>query len=257
MADVKWIKLSTDLFDDNKIKQLEVLPEGDSIICIWLKILCLAGKVNANGDIYFTEEIPYTEQMLSVQFNRPLPIVQMAMNMFQQFGMIDIIDDIIHVSNWEKWQNTAKLEEMREYNRLAQQKSRAKRKALMNVNDMSMTSQECQTIDKDKEEDIDKDYSIKESNKPSKHRFGEYSNVLLTMEEYDKLKNEIPQVDKLIDNLSEYIASKGAKYKSHYATLKAWHRRDKAKEPKKETEASYDLDEFNQVGYKKPVYKSN
>lgn len=99
--------------------------------------------------------------------------------------------------------------------------------------------------------------SLEEDIKPSKHRFGEYSNVLLTMEEYDKLKNEIPEVDKLIDNLSEYIASKGAKYKSHYATLKAWHRRDKDKEPKKETEASYDLDDFNQVGYKKPVYKSN
>lgn len=97
--------------------------------------------------------------------------------------------------------------------------------------------------------------SIEEDIKPSKHRFGEYSNVLLTMEEYDKLKNEIPQVDKLIDNLSEYIASKGAKYKSHYATLKAWYRRDKDKAPAEKPAASYDIEEFTPAGYKKPVYK--
>lgn len=159
MAEVKWIKLSSNIFDNTKIKQIEVLPDGDTIIVIWVKLLCLAGNINDNGFVYLTKEIPYTDQMLATQFNRPLTTVQLALNIFKQYGMIDIIDDILYISNWEKYQNVDRLSEIREYNRLAKQKSRAKQKLLTenkNVNDKSMTSQRCHDtdIDIDKERDI-------------------------------------------------------------------------------------------------------
>ncbi len=155
MADVKWIKMTTNLFENRKIRQIECLPDGDSIIVIWVKLLCLAGNINDSGMVYFTKEIPYTDQMLATQFNRPLTTVQLALNTFEKFGMITIIDNILHVSNWEKYQSVDRLAEIREYNRIAKQKSRAKQKLLENnVNDMSMTSQRCH--DTDIEEEIDK-----------------------------------------------------------------------------------------------------
>lgn len=49
MADVKWIKITTDIFDDEKILLIESLPDSDSIIVIWFKLLCLAGKMNNSG----------------------------------------------------------------------------------------------------------------------------------------------------------------------------------------------------------------
>lgn len=62
-----------------------------------------------------------------------------------------------------------------------------------------------------------------------KHKYGEYKNVLLTDEELDKLKADYPQDwQQRIDRLSEYIESSGKRYKNHYATIKAWARRDKA-----------------------------
>ena len=159
MAEVKWIKIVTEIFDNRKIRQLESLPDGDSIIVIWFKLLCLAGNVNDNGLIYFTQEIPYTDQMLSSQFNRPLSTVQMALSTFQKFGMIEVIDDILKISNWEKYQNVDKMNEIREYNRLAQQRRRrrlvAESSATDDVNDKSMTSQPCQDTDIDKDTDID------------------------------------------------------------------------------------------------------
>ena len=88
MADVKWIKLSTEIFDNRKIRQIECLPDGDGIIVVWVKLLCLAGNINDNGMVYFTKDIPYTDQMLAMQFNRPLPLIQLAMATFQKFGMI-------------------------------------------------------------------------------------------------------------------------------------------------------------------------
>lgn len=157
MADVKWIKLATEMFDNRKIRQIECLPDGDGIIVVWFKLLCLAGNINDNGMVYFTKDIPYTDQMLATQFNRPLPLIQLAMATFQKFGMIEIVNSIYLVSNWEKYQNVDRLNELREYNRLAQRKSREKKKLLNAVNDKSMTSQSCQGIDIDKDIDIEED----------------------------------------------------------------------------------------------------
>ena len=59
-----------------------------------------------------------------------------------------------------------------------------------------------------------------------KHKYGEYKNVLLSEEELERLQGELPDWRNMIERLSEYIASSGKKYKSHYATLRSWHRRE-------------------------------
>lgn len=62
--------------------------------------------------------------------------------------------------------------------------------------------------------------------KPQKHKHGEYQNVLLTDDELKKLQAEIPGYEDFIGRLSEYMASTGKKYKSHYATIRSWARRE-------------------------------
>lgn len=83
------------------------------------------------------------------------------------------------------------------------------------------------------------------------HRFGTYSNVFLSMEEYDLFSKECPIAEERIDKLSKYIHKTG-KYKdyvSHYEPLSFFWKSDKGEQP------SYDIAEFE--GYKKPVYKAN
>ena len=157
MAEVRWIKIVPNVFDDDKIKLIEEMPEGDSIIVIWFKLLCLAGKQNRDGFLLLNDKIAYTDEMLATIFRRPLNTVRLALSTFEQFEMIEIVNGAVFVSNWEKYQNTEKLAELREYNRLAQQKSRAKKKLLAGVNDKSMTSQPCQYIEEEKEEDKEKE----------------------------------------------------------------------------------------------------
>ena len=106
------------------------MPDGDSLIVIWIKLLILAGKTNHDGTVYFTEDIPYTDQLLSVQFNRPLSTIQLALSTFERFGMIEIVNDLILVSNWEKYQSVEGLDKIREQNRLRQQRSRERQKLL-------------------------------------------------------------------------------------------------------------------------------
>lgn len=149
IADVKWIKITTGLFDNRKIRQIESLPEGDRIIVIWVKMLCLAGNINDNGLMYITREVPYTEEMLAQQFNRPLHLVKLALDTFVKFSMIEIIDDVFHISNWEKYQNVDGLDKIREQTRARVAKHRENKK---NV-DCNVTVTQCNATDIDIEEE--------------------------------------------------------------------------------------------------------
>jgi hypothetical protein len=72
--------------------------------------------------------------------------------------------------------------------------------------------------------------SAPQNNKPVRHKYGEYKNVLLSDEDMDKLKKEFPaDWEERIERLSEYIASTGKSYKSHLATIRAWARKEKGK----------------------------
>lgn len=154
MAEVKWIKIVTNIFDNRKIKQIETLPDGDTIIIIWFKLLCLTGQINDKGYVYLTQEVPYTEEMLSTEFNRPLKTIQLAMRTFQTFGMVEIIDDIYHISNWENYQNVEGLEKIREQNRLRKQRQREKEKVLLL--ESHVMSRDSHATDKDIDKEIDK-----------------------------------------------------------------------------------------------------
>lgn len=85
--------------------------------------------------------------------------------------------------------------------------------------------------------------------KPGRHKYGEYSNVLLSDAEYEKLMVEIPYSAAMIERLSEYIASTGKKYKNHYATIKAWHRRDSEKQQEQKAEKNMTGVSFNDLDF--------
>jgi predicted phage replisome organizer len=113
MADIKWIKIVVDIFDDEKILLIESMPEADAVLCIWFKILCLAGKVGTNGVLLLNNRIAFTDEMLATIFRRPLNTVRMALNIFQSFDMIEIIEGAITIPNWPKHQNMDQIEKKR------------------------------------------------------------------------------------------------------------------------------------------------
>lgn len=118
-----WIKLSTGIFDDEKIKLIELLPEGDSLLIIWLKLLCFAGKTDNDGVFRLTEKIPYNEEMLAGIFGRKLTTVRTALKVFQDYGMLEIIDGAYALSNWVKYQNESDaISKSKEKNRIRQKK---------------------------------------------------------------------------------------------------------------------------------------
>lgn len=130
MSELQWISIITDIFDHQKIRYLENLPDGDRIIVIWFKLLMLAGKCNDSGLIYLTKEIPYQPEMLASIMNRPVNIIQYALSEFVTLHMIDIRKSYIAIANWEKYQQKG-VETIREKSRIRTQKWREKQKLLL------------------------------------------------------------------------------------------------------------------------------
>lgn len=131
MSEVKWIKISTGIFDDEKIKLIEAMPESDGILVIWIKLLTLAGRQNDHGDIFVSDSMPYTDTMLAQVFNRKLATVKLALKVFEGYEMIEIRENSrISIVNWSKHQNIDGLDKIRESGRERQQRLRERKKLL-------------------------------------------------------------------------------------------------------------------------------
>lgn len=152
MADVKWIKITTDIFSDEKILLIEQMPDADTMIVIWFKLLCMAGKENNYGIFTMANRMPYTEEMLATIFRRPLNTVRLALSTFEAFGMIEIEDDIICIANWEKHQNIDGMEKIREQNRIRKRKQREKEK-IAQLEDSHVKSRDGHATDKIRKEE--------------------------------------------------------------------------------------------------------
>lgn len=243
MNDITWIKITTDIFDDEKVQLIEELPEGDSILLIWFKLLTLAGKKNACGLIYLTKDIPYTVEMLSKLFRKKINIINLSLATFKKFYMVEIKNDIIKILNWEKHQNVEGMEKIREQAKIRQSRYRNKQKLLeSNVtsrhpkrnNNVSVTDNNGTEKNRIREEQNKK---RKKSKTPSpkitkslneivKTEYGELNNILLTELEYEKLTSDygLKIATKYINSLSLYDKMK--KYKNHNLTIRSWINKD-------------------------------
>ena len=250
--EIKWIKLDSNIFNNRKIKQIECLPEGDTLLIIWLKLLVLAGNINDGGLIYLTREIAYTDDMLANAFGKPLQVIKMALGVFERFEMIEIIDNIIQISNWEKYQNIEGMEKVREQNRQRNIAYRKRKKEALLTDDVIVTSRDAIDI----EEDIDKNKNnnkeiIKESTDEilelgkTKHTYGQYKNVKLTITEYGNLQSEFGNVEELIKCLDEAKEMKGYKYKSDYLAIRKWVVDEVAKRKAKPVNKGFSKEEMN------------
>ena len=162
MADVKWIKITTDIFDDEKILLIEAMPSADSIIVIWFKLLALAGKQNNDGVFMMSHRIAYTDEMLATIFRRDINTVRLALSSFEKLGMIEIVNDVITIPNWNKHQSLDSYEKKKERDRLYQAERRTKQRLLAEKS--SDTSSDVAVSEEDKEREKEKERD-KESNR--------------------------------------------------------------------------------------------
>jgi phage replisome organizer N-terminal domain protein len=202
MSEIKWIKITTDIFDDEKICLIDALPDHDAILVIWFKILALAGKHNRNGLLMMSDKVHYTDEMLATIFRRPLNTVRMALGIFEQFGMVEIIDGIIALPNWEKHQNIDGMEKIKQQtrNRVAKHRERQKNLALGSNVTCNVTVTESNATEEDKEKnkirkDKDKNITTTSSNENILELFQSEFRRLLSGFEIEEIKHLLNEND--------------------------------------------------------------
>ncbi|WP_315307801.1 phage replisome organizer N-terminal domain-containing protein [Enterococcus devriesei] len=191
MGEISWIKLKTTMFDDEKIRLIQAVPESDAILVIWIRLLVLAGKTNDEGLIYIQRNMPYTEEMLATLFDKPVNTVRLALQTLASFNMIDLNNDgVIAIANWGKHQNVEGLEKIREQNRLRAKRHYDKKKEPNVSLTLDVTQPNATDIDKE----IDKEKDIKEDSRKSRKRIYEDDSPYFQLAKhlFEKISNNGP-----------------------------------------------------------------
>ena len=212
MSEVKWIKITTDMFDNRKIKHLRKMPEGNNIVLIWVMLLTMAGRCNSGGMIFLTENIPYTTKMLADELDFDESTIILALRVLSEFGMIVFDENKFAIQNWEEHQNIDGMERIREQNRLRKQKQREREKQLIEdkchvTSHATVTTSHATDIDKDKEIDIyNNNIFITEKSETKK------TNYQQIVDKYNSICKSLPKVKKLSDARKKSIKARLNKY---------------------------------------------
>lgn len=159
MSNLIWIKLAVNMFEDEKIRLIDAMPERDIIIYMWIRLLLQAAKTNSGGFIFLGEDIPYTDEMFSIIFCRPLNSIRFALKVLEGLKMIEFDEsNFIKITNWEKHQNVSAMERAKELNKNRVAKHREKMKELEKANeDINECNGGVMLQKEDKEEDKEED----------------------------------------------------------------------------------------------------
>ena len=223
MGDVKWVKLTTDMFDNRKIKHLRKLPEGNNIVLIWVMLLTMAGRCNAGGMIFLTENIPYTPKMLADELDFEENTVILALRVLEQLDMVIADNEFFKIAGWNEYQNIDGLDKIREQTRKRVAKHREK-KLISECNVTSnATVTQSNATDKNRKE-IDK----------NKSRF--IPPTADEVAEYCKERGNSIDPEEFIDfyTANGWVQGKGKPIKDWKACIRTWESKRKAEQPREE-----------------------
>ena len=204
------------------------MPEADALIVIWFKLLCLAGKQNNSGVFLLNGRIAYTDEMFATIFRRPLNTVRLALKTFEQFGMIEIINDTVTIPNWEKHQKLDALEASREAAKTRVARYREKQKLLADTcnvtSNVTVTDGNADRIDKNRLEENRVDRDVEKKRK----RF-----TAPTVDEVEAYAKEKGYANFSAQRFVDYYESKGwvvgkSPMKDWKAAVRGWVARDGA-----------------------------
>lgn len=290
MGDVQWIKLYVNTFNvSRKLKQIEQMKGGDTIIVVWIKLLCLAGSVNDGGMVYVTPDIPFTVEGLAEELRKPVKAVRQALETLARYDQI-VMDDagFIRVSSWDKYQDVDRLEEIRAKDRARKRLKREQEKQNSKQDNSTESprnvrgqSTESPAIEEEGEEESEKEFhsfvlsrareqdiSVTDRDRVKRELLGGSLGggvVMLSDEEFDRLLDELS-----LDEFNHYVGVvrdcelNGQRFrrKTHYQAIMemALADRMKAVSPKKKSkpkamggqrEGSFDTDEFYEAAVRR------
>ncbi|WP_160687654.1 phage replisome organizer N-terminal domain-containing protein [Clostridium sp. C2-6-12] len=191
MSDIKWIKIDSHIFEDEKIKLIETMPEGIMIIYVWIRLLVQAGRINGGGYVYLNENIPYTAEMLAAIFGKPLEAIKSALKILCDLEMIEVAsNNVIKIINWEKHQNVEGMEKVRAQNRKRVAEHREKKRQIEQVSKENSSENKDNNFEETKDKKNEEESCGNESIKTQEAESDIISNVTVTEQNKKENKNK-------------------------------------------------------------------
>jgi len=231
-----WYRTHCDYFQDPRIILIRKEKNWEKILIFLEQLKCIAAQEVNGGKFLLQNGLAYDEKMLAAITGYNAQTVQRSLKILVFYGLMTYRDGVYAIADWQDYQSLdLTAERKREYDRNYQKKRRDTAKKSY---DSSSSVVEENIIDKTK-----KDYTIQEQENNKEDGacdedylvLGEFDNVRLRPEEHENLRRDFPcDYKRLINELSTYLASKGVSYTNHYATLKNWASRERARGVKEE-----------------------
>lgn len=233
MADNKkyyYLKLKDNFFDSDEMIILESMPDGYIYSNILLKLYLRSLKYQ--GRLMFNDKIPFNSTMLAQVTRHSVGDVEKSIRIFNDLGLIEVLDNgAIYLADIQNFIGESSTEADRK--RGYRQRIELEKQALLTGGQMSdkCPDKNPPEIEIELEKDIEIEKEIKKEPKKkntTRHKYGEYKNVLLSDDQLEKLKSEFPDDwEQRIDRVSEYCESTGKTYKNYLATIRNWAKKDK------------------------------
>ena len=229
---ISWLKLDINILDNSKIKIIRSYPDGNSMVILWLGILCLAMKSQRPGIIEIADGIPYESEDFSKLFDIEKKTVDLALVLFQKYQMISMINgNCIEVINFLKFQSIEAIERSRELTRLRVEKYRNKLLAAENPTKSppcnALLTRDCVTVtltDKNKiRKEKDNNYSV-EKNSVKENQNTEFEafwknyprkdGKAQALKAWNKAGKSLPEISFILQKIDEMLSQYRIKHPS-------------------------------------------
>lgn len=138
-GNVTWIKLNTNIFDVGKLPVISAMQDGAMLELLWVKLLILAGQANNDGYLYVANSIAYDKKTLANRCKVKEKLMENALKIFKNFGMIEEENGVFLIKNWAKYQNVDGMEKVREQTRKRVSAYRERHKSSPDVTECNVT----------------------------------------------------------------------------------------------------------------------
>ena len=190
MVGVDWIKITTDMFDNRKIRYIRTLPEGNNIVLIWVMLLTMAGRCNSSGMIFLTENIPYSTKILADELGFEENVVKIAIASLEKLNMVTTDAGFMCIPGWGEYQNIESLDKIREQTKQRVRKYRENQRQIASNATCNVTVTECNAIEEDKERELEEERDKEREKRVSYQLVADlYNNTCVSFPRIEKLSD--------------------------------------------------------------------
>lgn len=222
-----WLKMKKSFWDEPSVLFLRNLPSGDTLVIIYLKLLCMS--LQNNGIIYFEGTYGTVEDEIALSLREDKMMVQMALSAMKKVNLVVMGMDDMEMQFTRIGEMVGIDSESASAKRVREHRAR---KALEQKEIPGVTmKQDGNAVVTNSNTEIEKESEIEKDSDTELEGLGLYRNVFLSPEEFQNLKDLYPaDYMQKINNLSVYMVSAKKNYQSHYMTICRWAREDAMRE---------------------------